>query len=299
MVGGLTFCASPAVAQVRVKYLYSLADFSGQLRYDWSRVQADAERNEIYVLYQNVVRIFTPSGMETFSFGDDLALGQILDAVVDAEGNIVVFSYNPPHWIVTRCNFRGVPLAPIEIRNLPAGVVFSADRMFFRNGIFYFVSLTRSSVIITDASGEFKDHIEFLPLIDAEEKKKNGAEVMGFAVDGEGNMFFTVPVLFRVFKLSRDGTLTSFGRSGSAPGRFGVVAGITTDSQGDILVSDKVRSVVMIFAKDFRFITEFGYRGERPESLIAPDDLAVDQRDRLYVSQGRKRGISVFALTRD
>ncbi|MBP1636490.1 MAG: hypothetical protein H6Q10_3064, partial [Acidobacteria bacterium] len=27
------------------------------------------------------------------------------------------------------------------------------------------------------------------------------------------------------------------------------------------------------------------------------DDVAVDGRDRLYVSQGRRRGVSVFALT--
>ena len=52
----------------------------------------------------------------------------------------------------------------------------------------------------------------------------------------------------------------------------------------------------MVFDKDFSFLTEFGNRGLRPENLIIPDDLAIDKRDRLYVTQARRRGVSVFAL---
>jgi hypothetical protein len=54
---------------------------------------------------------------------------------------------------------------------------------------------------------------------------------------------------------------------------------------------------VMVFDRDFRLLAEFGYRGARPENLIVPDDLAVDGRDRVYVSQGRRRGVSVFSLS--
>ncbi len=102
--------------------------------------------------------------------------------------------------------------------------------------------------------------------------------------------------MFRVFKSAPDGTVTSFGRSGSAPGRFGIVSGITSDSRGNLLITDKLRCVVMAFDKDFNFITEFGYRGLGPDNLIVPDDIAVDARGRVYVSQMRLRGVSVFAL---
>ena len=81
-------------------------------------------------------------------------------------------------------------------------------------------------------------------------------------------------MLFKAFQLSPDKKLASFGRSGSAPGRFGVVAGIVTDSRGNVLVADKLKSVVMVFDKNFDFLTEFGYRGSRPENLVVPDDLA-------------------------
>ena len=90
--------------------------------------------------------------------------------------------------------------------------------------------------------------------------------------------------------------MASFGRPGSAPGRFGILAGIATDSRGNLLVADKLKCVVMVFDKDFNFVTEFGFRGPRPENLILPDDVAVDRTGRLYVTQWRSRGVSVFAL---
>ena len=55
--------------------------------------------------------------------------------------------------------------------------------------------------------------------------------------------------------------MTSFGRPGSAAGRFGVIAGITFDSRGNIFVADRLKCVVMAFDKNFTFLAEFGYRG--------------------------------------
>ncbi|MGE5199205.1 MAG: hypothetical protein ACM3H9_06165 [Rhodospirillaceae bacterium] len=294
----LALCAGSASAQARWEYQYSLSDFSGRLAYNWARVSVDQEREETYVIYGNLVRVFNASGMEVFSFGDDLDLGLLLDAAVDDRGDVILLSYKGSRTLLTRCNFRGEPVGPVDITNLPDGVSFDANRMVLRNGLFYFATTTASTVMITDANGVFRERIEFLPMVEADERQKAAAEMIGFTVDREGNIFFTMPVLFKVFKYSPDRTLASFGRPGSAPGRFGVLAGVASDSQGNLLVLDKLKSVVEVFDKDFNFITEFGYRGTRPENLIVPDGIAVDGRDRLYVTQGRNRGISVFALAR-
>jgi hypothetical protein len=53
----------------------------------------------------------------------------------------------------------------------------------------------------------------------------------------------------------------------------------------------------MIFDKKHNFVTQFGFRGLKPENLFAPDDIAIDSNDRIYVTQGRNRGISVFKLS--
>jgi DNA-binding beta-propeller fold protein YncE len=54
---------------------------------------------------------------------------------------------------------------------------------------------------------------------------------------------------------------------------------------------------VLVFDKDFNFVTQFGSRGLRPGNLIAPDDIAIDNDDKVYVTQGNKRGVSVFKIT--
>jgi hypothetical protein len=285
-------------AQVTPKYLYSLSSFSGPLRHDGVRLHVDAARGETFLLYQNIVRIFNQSGMEMFAFGENLDVGQIVDLAVDENGDILLLSYKDSRSRVTRCDFRGQPIGAFEIRNLPDGVAFSANRVVRRNGLLYFASLGTVSVIVTDATGTFRRHIEFLPLLEQDERRTNGAEMNGFAVEHDGAILFTVPVLFKVFRYTTDGTLTWFGRSGSGAGRFGVIAGIVVDSQGYLLVADKLKCVVMIFDKDFNFIREFGYRGGSPQNLIVPNDIAVDGRDRVYVAQGRRRGVSVFALER-
>jgi hypothetical protein len=288
--------AEPLQGQIRAAYLYGLASFSGPLRDDTARISVDRERNESYVIYQNIVRVYSPSGMEVFSFGDDLDLGQILDLDVDGQGDLVVLSYKDSRSLVTRCNFRGEPVGTIDIKNLPEGVVFGANRVVHRNGLLYFASLNGASVIVTDANGEFRERLDLLSDMKPEERQRTGAEVFGFDVDEAGNVFFTVPVLFRVFKRSPDGAVTSFGTSGSAPGKFGVVSGVAADSRGNVLVTDKLKCAVIVFDKAFNLVTEFGYRGSRPENLIVPEDIVIDGRDRVYVTQMRRRGVSVFAL---
>ena len=285
-----------AAAQVQATFLYSLSNFEGRLPYDWSRVYVDEEREETYVIFGNMVRVFNASGMEVHSFGDDLDLGLLSDLVVDRGGHIILLSYKDSRPLVTRCNFRGEPVGSLEISNLPEGMPFSPNRMVFRNGLFYFATLGASSVIITDEKGAFRERLDFLGMLEPEDRKKSGIEVLGFTVDREGNIFFTMPVLFKVFKHAPDGTVSSFGRPGSIPGRFGILAGIAADSRGNLLVLDKLKSAVQVFDKDFNFVTAFGYRGDRPENLIMPDGLAIDGRDRLYVTQGRRRGVSVFAM---
>jgi sugar lactone lactonase YvrE len=135
-----------------------------------------------------------------------------------------------------------------------------------------------------------------LAAYDWRKKQLEDIDLNGFAVDDQGNLFFTVPVLFSAFRLSPDGELTPFGRSGSGKGKFGVVAGIATDEAGYIYVSDRLRSVVLVFDRALMFQTEFGYRGNQPSNLIVPDDLAVDSRGNVYVGQAANRGVSVFKV---
>jgi len=101
--------SSAAAQPVRGSFLYALAGFTGPLRENFSRVVSDRERNEVYVLYQNIVRIFNDSGMEIYRFGDDLDLGQIVDVAIDRDGDILLLTYRDSQSAIVRCNYRGEP----------------------------------------------------------------------------------------------------------------------------------------------------------------------------------------------
>jgi hypothetical protein len=296
--------SNSAQGVVRGTFLYNLSNFTGSLSYEWPRVLTDNERNEVYVLYQNFIRVFNEVGMEIYSFGDELDLGAIVDIALDREGNILLLSHrwspvgDRVNYEITRCNYRGEPVSKIEIKSLPSEYSkFLPNRMIYREGNLYLASQITMVVVVIDADGAFKEVYDILPLLELEEKEKQDAMMEGFSMDKEGNFLFTIPALFRAYKISPDRKVAYFGKSGSTPGKFNIVAGIVTDSKGNILVVDKLKCAVMIYDKNFNFLNQFSSRGWRPGFLIAPEDIAIDNQDRVYVTQAGKRGISVFKMT--
>ncbi len=304
IVGGIAipllglFPAPVEAQRVKGGFIYTLASFTGTIPYNHSRVTVDRERNEIYVLYQNNVRVFNESGMEVYQFGDDLDLGHIVDIAVDQTGDILLLAYKDSSIGITHCNFRGEPRSRIELRNLPSAFSdFLPNRMVYQDGSFYLVSITQMLLVIADLEGNFKRGYDLFSLLDLEEKERGSAELVGFNVDRQGNILMTIPVLFTAYIVSPDGRVNYFGKPGSAPGRFNIVAGIARDSRGNFVVVDKLKAAVIVFDKSFNFLTEFGYRGYKPDNLIYPEDVVIDNGDRIYVTQMGRRGVNVYKLT--
>ena len=283
-------------------YIYTLSNFTGSIPYSWPRVVTDKERNEVYVLFQNNLRVFNEFGMEIYHFGEDLELGQIVDVAVDQRGDILLLTYvhsgGQSRSEIIYCNYRGEPKSKIELKNLPDEFSdFSPNRMIYQDGSLYLTSLMGLKIVVADLGGNFKKGYDLFTLLELEEKDRGNVEVIGFSVDKEGNILMTVPVLFRACVLSPDGKMNWFGKPGSVPGRFNIVSGIARDSKGNYVIVDKLKCAVMVFDKNFKFLTQFSSRGYKPGYLIAPDDIAIDSGDRIYVTQVAKKGVSVFKLT--
>ena len=122
-------------------------------------------------------------------------------------------------------------------------------------------------------------------------------DLAAFSMDGRGNMLLTIPTLFKAFVVSPDGKVLEVGHPGSAPGAFGVVAGIVGDEDGNLIVADKGRGVVMVFDPNLEFVTEFG-SGAGHAGLVRPTDLALGRSGKLYVTQARDSGVAVLQLSR-
>jgi hypothetical protein len=100
-----------------------------------------------------------------------------------------------------------------------------------------------------------------------------------------------------VYRLAADGTLASFGRRGSGPGRYGVPWAVAVDRMGNIFICDKLRCVILVFDKNLKYVYEFGFRGLGPGNLIVPIAIEIGDNDRAYVGQLLNRGVSVYQLS--
>jgi DNA-binding beta-propeller fold protein YncE len=290
-----------AEGNVSASYLYTLSNFAGILPVSWVSISVDESRDEAYVLPGQGVKIFNDKGMEIYSFNDAGEIPSVVDVAADNEGNIIIISNNAPTEAIIRCNYRGEPISKIELKNLPPEFSgFFPNRVFFRKGSFYFASLLSKKVIVTDREGLFKDGYDIAALLkldEQDERNRDDSGIVGFSVDQEGNILFTMPVIAKAYVVSPDKQVRSFGSLGSRPGMFGVAGGITVDASGKfILVADTLRCVVTVFDRNFKFQTEFGFRGLGPSNLVGPMQLAVDSKNRLYVTQLRNRGVSVYQI---
>jgi hypothetical protein len=293
-----------ASAEVGSAYLYSLANFFGKIPYNDVRVRVDKVRDEAYVVERGLVRVFNENGMEFFWFGDNPKLELIYDLAIDETGDLFLLSFaastpETPRFFLIRCNYRGDVKEKMTVTGLPAGFPgFLPNYMFYRDGHFLFLSSSKMQVVVTDRKGVFLKGYDLADIIEIPAKDRPNTEIFGFNLDSEGNMLFTVALLHKAFVVSPDGKVTaSFGKAGSAPGLFGIVGGIAKDDRGNYLVVERLRSVVMVFDKEFQFLKEFGYRGDKPGNLIRPNEVAVGNAGKIFVSQLRNRGVSVFSVT--
>ena len=292
--------ATDALAKVETTFLYRLSDFGGTIPYSQINIFADEKRSEIYVAdpRERDIRIFNDRGMEVYRFGDDGSLGTVVDIAADADGDILVITRKASKFVILVCNFRGEPVSELVLKNLPSDFSgFSPNRIVYRQEQLYLVDTASLTIVVTDANGVFRIGYNVGDLAGIEVKDRDSMDMGGFSVDPQGNMLFTIPVLFSAFQLTPDGKLAAFGRPGSAPGKFNLVGGIVADDRGYFYVADRLKSAILIFDQKFRFQRQFGYRGRGPQNLIAPNNLVIDAQNRLYVSQMGQVGVSVFKIT--
>lgn len=295
----ITTTTSVSAGDYTASFLYSLSDFSGTKPFSSARINQDFTKNEIYAMIGEAVSIFNSSGMEIYRFDYDSNIGIVSDVAVLGNGQLAILASKGPLTRLVRCNFRAELLGNIDLKGFPPDYAgFSPDRIYFRNGSLYLVSLSAMRVMITDEDGLFIKGIDLAKELGMTEKEREESGLGGFAIDKEGGFVFSIPSTAKVYLLSTDGKTRVFGRRGSAPGRFGVATGVALDKNGNILVADKLRCVVMVFDRtNFALLKEFGNRGFKPGDLIGPDDILVDSKNKVYVSSLRNRGISVYQLS--
>jgi hypothetical protein len=296
---GLLLVALPATSRaqlVQPEFLYKLSSLTGVLPLQGVNVVYDPYNHEVLVVAEGRVRIFNSSAMEVFSFGEDPAIGGVSGAAPVEDGDFLLLSFREARPSVVRANFRGELKSRIELTGIPSD--YPSDLGFNAIGYakerIYLANLGAMRLVVFDMAGKFLAHHDLMALADPTQKAGDHG-IRGFRVAPNGDVLFTIPTLFKACILSADGTYKSFGIKGSAPGKFNVISGIAVDEKGYYYVADILKSAVLVFDKDFRWLKEFGYRGNRPGSIFSPVDLAAGG-GKVYVSQYARKGVSVFKI---
>jgi hypothetical protein len=284
-----------AVEPMEFSFLFSLSSTTGFIPFSGASIAYDSWNKELFVHEGGIFHVFNESGMEIYSFGDNPELGAVIGIAAVEDGTLLGLSISDGKTAIIRLNFRGELVERVALSGVPpehAGFVPCALR--YRNGRIYLADLGGMRILVADAAGKFEKFFDVAGMMDLADKRQDFG-FKGFNVDRDGNIIFTIQPLFHGYFLTLEGQLREFGTRGSGPGKINVVSGIAADEQGNLYVTDILKSVVIVFDKNFRVVKEFGGRGYRASSLAAPHEVEVGN-GKIFVSQHGRRGVSVFKV---
>jgi len=119
----------------------------------------------------------------------------------------------------------------------------------------------------------------------------------GLSVTRDGRILVADTHYYQVLIYSPQGELleTLGGTEGQRPGEFGLVTDAVEDSQGNLYVAEYGEyDRIQKFTGDGRFLLQWGGHGSQPGQFIRPQNLAVDEQDRIWVADACNHRIQVF-----
>ncbi len=119
----------------------------------------------------------------------------------------------------------------------------------------------------------------------------------GLSFDRQGRLLVADTHYFQVLVYSPQGELLSKlgGTQGHGPGEFGFVTDAVQDSQGNLYVSEYGEyDRIQKFTSDGKFILQWGGHGFDPGQFVRPQNMTIDEQDRIWVVDACNHRIQVF-----
>ena len=119
----------------------------------------------------------------------------------------------------------------------------------------------------------------------------------GLAIGRDGSVLVADTHYYRVLVYSPEGKLltTIGGVFGHRPGELAQVTDVAQDSQGNYYVGEKGEyDRIQKFSPDGEFLLQWGGHGCEPGQFVLPQSLAIDEQDRLWVTDSCNHRVQVF-----
>jgi DNA-binding beta-propeller fold protein YncE len=126
----------------------------------------------------------------------------------------------------------------------------------------------------------------------------------GLSFDREGNLLVADTHYFRTLFYTPDGMLlddrTIGGVCGHGPGEFNFVTDAVQDSRGNYYIAEYGEyDRIQKFTPEGQFVLQWGGHGEEPGQFIRPQNLAIDEQDRIWVADACNHRIQIFDVSGD
>lgn len=119
----------------------------------------------------------------------------------------------------------------------------------------------------------------------------------GLTIDRRGRLLVADTHYFQVLIYSPEGKLLDKlgGVEGHRPGEFGLVTDAVEDSKGNMYVAEYGEyDRIQKFDPQGKFLLEWGGHGSQPGQFVRPQNLAIDELDRVWVVDACNHRIQVF-----
>lgn len=119
----------------------------------------------------------------------------------------------------------------------------------------------------------------------------------GLSIDRQGNVLVADTHYYQVLVYSPQGELLRKigGTLGNRPGEFGLVTDALQDSEGNYYISEYGEfDRIQKFTPEGEFLLQWGGHGSEPGQFVRPQNMALDDQDRIWVADACNHRIQVF-----
>ena len=119
----------------------------------------------------------------------------------------------------------------------------------------------------------------------------------GLSIDRDGNLLVADTHYYQILIYSPEGKRigTIGGIEGPGPGQFGLVTDAVQDSQGNYYVGEMGEyDRIQKFSKEGEYLQQWGGHGSKPGQFARPQNLAIDEKDHIWVADACNHRIQVF-----
>lgn len=157
-----------------------------------------------------------------------------------------------------------------------------------RNDELYIVDMT-ARIQVFDTEGKF--------LRGWSTPRHENGRPTGLSIDPQGRLLVADTHYYQLLVYSPQGALVQRlgGVAGNRPGQFGLVTDAIADRRGNLYVAEYGEyDRIQKFTADGKFLLQWGGHGSEPGQFIRPQNMAIDEADRIWVADSCNHRIQVF-----